>query len=111
MRPDFWATWCGPCIAETPALKEAYDRFKDFDNFVMIGLSLDSAVDSPRNYAEENELGRIQGFLGDWSKTTVPDDYGVQGIPAIMLVDPEGRLVAKGLRGTQIMEALTTALH
>lgn len=106
----FWATWCGQCRAETPTLEEAYDRFKNLGNFVMIGLSLDTAVEAPKKYVEENELGWIQGFLGEWSKTSIPEEYGVQRIPATMLVDPEGRLVAKDLRGTRIVEAVTAAL-
>src|SRR4051812_34637355 len=63
---DFWAVWCGPCVRETPHLKETYESFKNDPRFVMIGLSLDLEKDVPAQYAKKNQLGWIQGFLGEW---------------------------------------------
>jgi peroxiredoxin len=107
---DFWATWCGPCLAETPHLKETYQAFGDDPRFAMIGLSLDSDIAAPRGYAEQNGLGWIQAFLGDWSKTRVPAQYGITGIPSIMLIDPEGKVIAQNLRGERIKAAVAEAL-
>jgi peroxiredoxin len=107
---DFWATWCGPCRAETPNLKTVYDTYGRDPRFVMIGLSLDKEVEAPRDYVHKEEIAWYQGFLGDWSKTTLPTRYGVEGIPAIFLIDPEGRVVAKDLRGTGIGLAVGSAL-
>jgi RNA polymerase sigma factor (sigma-70 family) len=107
---DFWATWCGPCVAETPYLKETFDAFGQDERFAMVGLSLDKSKDAPRSYAEKNGLRWTQGFLGDWAKTKVPEDYGVSGIPAIWLIGPDGRIVAKDLRGTGIKKAVARAL-
>ena len=107
---DFWATWCGPCVAETPFLKETFDAFGKDEQFAMIGLSLDKLQDAPRNYAEKNGLRWTQGFLGDWAKTKVPEEYGVSGIPAIWLIGPDGRVVAKDLRGKGIRKAVERAL-
>jgi RNA polymerase sigma factor (sigma-70 family) len=107
---DFWATWCGPCVEETPFLKATFDAFGQDKRFAMIGLSLDKSKDAPRNYAVKNELRWTQGFLGDWSKTTVPEEYGVNGIPAIWLIGPDGRVVAKDLRGNGIKKAVGQAL-
>ena len=107
---DFWATWCGPCVEETPHLKATFDAFGADGRFAMIGLSLDRSKDAPRNYAAKNDLRWTQGFLGDWSKTNVPEEYGVNGIPAIWLIGPDGRVVAKDLRGAGIKNAVARAL-
>lgn len=103
---DFWAVWCGPCIAETPNLKDTYAAFESNPRFAMIGLSLDKETAAPIGYAKKNDLGWIQGYLGDWSKDQVTKQYGVRGIPSIWLIGPDGKVVAKGLRGEKIQEAV-----
>jgi peroxiredoxin/protocatechuate 3,4-dioxygenase beta subunit len=107
---DFWAVWCGPCVAETPHLKEAYNAFKDDPRFRMIGLSLDPINKTPREYARKNDLGWTMGFLGDWSKADLPSKYGVEGIPSIFLIGPDGKILATGLRGDAIKAAVERAL-
>ncbi|HEX5219148.1 MAG TPA: redoxin domain-containing protein [Verrucomicrobiae bacterium] len=107
---DFWAVWCGPCVAETPHLKATWDAFKDDPRFAMVGLSLDPDASAPRKYAAKSELGWIQGFLGDWSKSDVPAQFGVQGIPSIFLIGPDGKIIAKDLRGDAIKAAVKKAL-
>ena len=107
---DFWATWCGPCVAETPNLKRVYEAFGNDKRFAMVALSLDAEADAPRAYAKKNELGWMQGFLGNWSTTGVPASYGVEGIPSIWLIGPDGKVVAKNLRGARIHKAVETAL-
>lgn len=107
---DFWATWCGPCIAETPNLKDTFEAFGEGGKFAMIGLSLDDNAEAPRKYVEENALGWIQVFLGSFSETEVPSDYGVFAIPSIWLIGPDGKVVAKNLRGAGIKQAIAEAL-
>jgi thiol-disulfide isomerase/thioredoxin len=107
---DFWATWCGPCVAETPNLKATWEAFKDDPRFALIALSLDSSIAAPRSYAQKNKLDWVQGFLGDWSGTDVPAQFGVQGIPAIFLVGPDGKIIATGLRGDNIKKTVAQAL-
>jgi peroxiredoxin len=108
---DFWATWCGPCVAETPDLKATWDAFKGDPRFAIVSLSLDPEAAAPRDYASKNGLAWTQGFLGDWSDSDVPDRYGVDGIPAIFLIGPDGKIVARDLRGDAIKTAVAKALQ
>jgi thiol-disulfide isomerase/thioredoxin len=107
---DFWATWCGPCRAETPNLKSVYDTYGKDAKFAMVGLSLDKAVEAPKDYVKTESIAWHQGFLGDWSKAALPARYGVEGIPSLFLIDPEGKVVATDLRGAEIGKAEATAL-
>jgi len=105
---DFWATWCGPCIVQMPQMKSIYDRFKDHPRFAMIGLSSDNDVETARKFIEENALQWHQGFIGRLSQ--VESDYCVSGIPAIFLIGPDGRVVAKNLEDQAIVAELEKAL-
>jgi peroxiredoxin/protocatechuate 3,4-dioxygenase beta subunit len=107
---DFWATWCGPCVAETPNLKATYDAFGKDSRFVMVSLSLDPNVDAPKKFAQDKGIQWVQGFLGDWSKDKVTKDYAVYGIPSIFLIGPDGKVIAQNLRDTRIREAVGSAL-
>lgn len=108
---DFWATWCGPCIAEIPELEAVHDRFGDEARFAMLSLSLDAEQEAPRQFVEERGLPWLQGFLGDWIDGGVQDAYHVEAIPAIILIGPDGKLVARGLRGDAIGAAVARALE
>ena len=108
---DFWATWCGPCVAETPNLRATYEAFGKDRRFVMISLSSDSEPDAPRKFAQAKGIGWAQAFLGsDWFKSPVAQNYGISAIPQIMLIGPDGRIISRDLRGTRIKEAVARAL-
>jgi thiol-disulfide isomerase/thioredoxin len=92
MRLDFRATWCGPCVGETPNMKATYEAFGHDSRFVMISLSLDATPAEPRKFARDHDLA--------WT----------QGVPAIFLIDPAGKVVATGLRGENIQAAAAAAL-
>ena len=105
---DFWATWCGPCLVELPKMKSIYDRFKDDARFAMISLSADDDAQAAKKCIEENQLEWHQGFIGRSSK--VQSDYCVSGIPSILLVGPDGKVVAKNLRDQAIVTELEKVL-
>ncbi|MEM9295884.1 MAG: redoxin domain-containing protein, partial [Planctomycetota bacterium] len=107
---DFWAVWCGPCTAETPHLKAVWDAFGGDPRFAMIGLALDPSPEAPAGYARENELGWVQGFLGNWGESQVARDFVLTGIPAIFLIGPDGEVVARDLRGPGMVEQVRQAM-
>jgi peroxiredoxin len=107
---DFWATWCGPCVGETPNMKATYDAFGKDKRFAMISLSLDTDSEAPKRFALSHDLAWIQGFLGDWSKDRLTGTYGVYAIPAIFLIDPDGKVAATNLRGSKIIDTAAAAL-
>jgi peroxiredoxin len=107
---DFWATWCRPCVHETPFLKAAYKSFGANDHFAMISLSLDADPAVPMAFARKNEIPWTQGFLGEWSKSAVTPLYGVEGIPSIFLIGPDGKIIARDLREEAISAAVAKAL-
>jgi peroxiredoxin len=99
---DFWATWCGPCVAEIPELKAVHDRFGKDPRFAMLSLSVDAEKDAPRKFVAEKGLAWAQGFLGEWAEGGVADAYHVEAIPAIFLIGPDGMLKSVGLSGDAV---------
>ena len=106
---SFSGSWCGPCVAETPNLKAVWEALGKNEKFAMLGLSVDEKVDEPRDYAKENGIQWVQGFLGEWNNPAAKEAmsaYGVQGIPSIWLIGPDGKVVAKDLRGEKMKETV-----
>jgi thiol-disulfide isomerase/thioredoxin len=108
---DFWATWCGPCVGDTPELKAVHDALAKDERFVLISLSLDGDPQPAIDYVAKNDLKWVQGFLGDWSKTKVPEQFGVRGIPAYFLIGPDGKLITKTLSGNNLKREVEAALR
>jgi thiol-disulfide isomerase/thioredoxin len=107
---DFWATWCGPCIAEIPQLKAVHDAFGKDDRFSILNLSVDEKIEEPRRFQEKRRLPWLQAFLGDGIHGPTPGMFGVRAIPAFVLVGPDGRIVARGMRGDDIKKEVAKAL-
>jgi peroxiredoxin len=107
---NFWATWDAPSVAAMPGLKETYDAFKNDPRFAMIGLNLDTDPAAARAFAVKNKMEWPQGFLGHWSESTVPDQFGVESLPYVLLIDPGGRVLAPGLQAGSIKSAVDAAL-
>lgn len=108
---DFWATWCGPCRGETPHMKAVWEAYGKNPKFAMIGLSLDEETKPAEKYVKDESMGWTQGFLGPWGEPEkLTDAYGVDGIPSIWLIGPDGKVIAKELRGEEIIKAVKEAL-
>jgi len=102
---DFWASWCGPCRRENPNVVAAYNRFKD-KGFDILGVSFDKDQDKWAEAVVADNLtwhhvGDLKGWGNEAGKL-----YAIRSIPANVLLDPEGNIIAKNLRE----EALHTKL-
>lgn len=75
-------------------MKKLYEKFASDKRFVMIGLSLDYTAGDLETFVDQNEIRWPQSHLGRWSKTPVPSAWGVRGIPALFLIDPDGKMAA-----------------
>lgn len=90
---DVWATWCKPCIAEIPALKQLEEEFKD-ENIQFLSVSIDRQKDAEKwaKFVAENELGGVQLLTDGEFKSEIVQGYNVQSIPRFLLIDKEGNI-------------------
>lgn len=102
---DFWATWCGPCVGELPNVIAAYEKYHA-KGFEVVGISLDRSEDALKKFIAERKMTWPQYFDGKAWDSKLGRQYGITSIPATYLLDREGRIVARDLRG----EALETEL-
>lgn len=107
---DFWASWCGPCRQENPNVVNAFNRYKD-KNFTVFGVSLDRARDPWLKAVKDDNLTWTQvSDLKFWSNA-VAVQYKIQSIPQNFLIDPNGIIVAKNLRGEELQTRLASLLN
>lgn len=107
---DFWASWCGPCRVEYPFLKKAYAQFKD-KNFEIIGISLDDKKTAWLDAIKSNEFEWIQLCDLQGRQNAIAKAYGVAAIPQSFLIDPQGKIIAKNLRGDDLIEKLKEVIR
>jgi len=105
---DFWASWCGPCRKENPNVVRVFNKFKD-RNFTILSVSLD------RPDAKDKWLAAIHKDELTWTHVSdlkywdndVAKQYGIRAIPQNLLLDPQGKIIAKNLRGDDLDAKLT----
>ena len=103
---DLWASWCGPCRKENPNVVKAYNTFKS-KNFTIFGISLDSKKEKWEEAIKKDNLTWTHvSDLDGWGNA-VAKLYGVRSIPANFLLDKEGKIIAKNLRGEDLQKKLT----
>jgi thiol-disulfide isomerase/thioredoxin len=106
---DFWASWCGPCRAENPNVVKAYRKFhsKGLD---ILGVSLDDEKEKWADAIKKDNLNWAQvSDLKGWQNAAAVL-YGVQGIPMNFLIDRQGKIAGKGLRGEDLEKTLEEEL-
>ena len=107
---DFWASWCGPCRQENPNVVQAFNMFKN-KNFTILGVSLDKAKPAWQDAIRMDNLTWTHvSDLQGWGNA-VAQQYQIYQIPQNILIDPEGKIVAKNLRGNQLERKLTRVLR
>ena len=100
---DFWATWCGPCVAELPHMKEIYAKYRD-QGVEFIGVSLDQpkeagGLDKLKAFVKDQEIAWPQYYQGNYWQSEFSSSWGINSIPRVFVVDTEGKLYSVEARG------------
>ncbi|MBP7483127.1 MAG: TlpA family protein disulfide reductase [Lacunisphaera sp.] len=116
---DFWATWCGPCIAELPNVKKVYAGYHD-RGFEIVGVTLENSNTRPNDtpeetaaklaaakqkmleFVEKNQMPWPQYFDGKWWKNDYVVQFGIGAIPAMVLLDKQGQIASTEARGPKL---------
>jgi peroxiredoxin len=106
---DFWATWCGPCVKELPNVQKAYEKHHA-KGFEIIGISLDQDKDKLTKFIADKKMPWQQYFDGEGWGNKLAVKYGIHSIPATYLLDGEGKIIGKNLRGEELEAAVAKAL-
>ena len=106
---DFWASWCGPCRAEMPNVKKVYADYHD-KGFEVYGVSLDDDKNAWLDAVGKLELPWIQVNDVVDSDASGASAYGVQAIPTTILIDQNGTIIAKNLRGEELAKKVAEIL-
>ena len=102
---DFWASWCGPCMQEMPNVVAAYEKYHT-NGFDVVGLSFDNKKEPWLKAIADKNLSWIHlSDLKGW-KTVASEVYGVNSIPDNLLIDPQGKIVARSLRAQGLQNKL-----
>ncbi|MCB1207952.1 MAG: redoxin domain-containing protein [Verrucomicrobiales bacterium] len=106
---DFWATWCGPCVAELPNVKRTYEAYHD-KGFEVVAISLDNEKGKLESFIKENDMPWAQEFSGKGWDSPLVQKFGITSIPATFLIGKDGKVVGADLRGADLATAVEKAL-
>ena len=106
---DFWATWCGPCVAEMPNVIQTYQKYHA-QGFEIIGVSLDTDREKFLAFTGKMDMAWPQFFDGQGWDNKLAVKYGIMSIPASYLLDGTGKIIARDLRGKKLEQAVAKAL-
>jgi thiol-disulfide isomerase/thioredoxin len=102
---DFWATWCGPCVAEIPRVRDAYDRYHD-RGFTVVGISLDEDREALEAFVVEKEIPWPIIVDARNDPDGLAARYGITAIPTMILVGRDGAVLSTEARGRRLEELL-----
>jgi thiol-disulfide isomerase/thioredoxin len=106
---DFWATWCGPCRAELPNVIATYKKYHN-QGFEIIGISLDQDQAKLTGFTKDMNMTWPQYFDGQSWQNKLAVKYGIESIPATFLLDGNGKIIGRDLRGDELTQAVAKAL-
>ena len=109
---DVWATWCKPCLMEIPHSKELKQKFGGNDSIVFMYISIDQAANIAnwKAVVEKKGMTGVQLISREGTEEKVVERYGIQYIPRFILIDKEGKIIAKNLRGAALEAKLAEVL-
>ncbi|MDQ0781833.1 peroxiredoxin [Chryseobacterium sp. W4I1] len=110
---DFWATWCAPCVGEQPELKNLYNTFSDRvkkQEFEILGVSLDKNKESWEKAIDRFGISWTQVSDLKFWKSPVAKAYEIEELPFNVIIDSQGKIIAKNLHGTDLVNFLTAYL-
>ncbi|MHC4180461.1 MAG: redoxin family protein, partial [Planctomycetota bacterium] len=105
---DFWATWCGPCVAEVPNMKKTYEKYHD-RGFDIVGISHDRSRKDLEEFIQKREIPWTILFE-DGGRNATADYYGISAIPTMILIGRDGNVASLNARGPQLPAKLEKLL-
>ena len=106
---DFWASWCGPCKAEIPNLVKLHKKYKD-KGLTVLGINISDKLDAFRQTVKNYGIEYPQLVIPSYAKENGAKIYGINSIPHIMLIGPDGTILKRGLRGEDMMKYVEEAM-
>lgn len=105
---DFWASWCGPCIAEIPKFKEIYDKYRDH-GFELVGISIDKNHESWLKAINNHQLEWPQ-LIDRENESIANSHFAVTAVPTTFLLDPDGKIMIRNIKGEELDKKLAELL-
>lgn len=103
---DFWASWCHPCREEMPVLKSVYEQYHE-KGLEIMSVSIDDSEEKWKQAISDLELPWVHVSSLKGSHCPVARDFGVTGVPRLFVLDPDGKIIADGLRGDDLVKFVT----